>query len=66
MESPGPDRGGADAAIEACPFCSSVQADVYEIDLGVWAVYCPRCRASGPHTFSSQEAVSLWALRQRG
>jgi hypothetical protein len=54
---------GVGAALEACPFCSSGHQHIYEVDAGVWAVYCVQCEAVGPHTSSRQDAIARWGSR---
>lgn len=62
----GPNIGWVDPVIACCPFCASAQQQVYEIDTEVWAVYCPRCKAVGPHAASSQAAIEHWGSRHAG
>jgi hypothetical protein len=54
---------GARVAVKDCPFCSSEGQQIYEVDAGVWAVYCAQCEAVGPHTSSRQDAIARWANR---
>jgi len=59
-----PNDGGVDSVAAACPFCFSRQRQVYEMDAGVWAVYCVRCKAVGPHAASRQDAIAQWENRR--
>jgi len=54
---------GAVMTVKACPFCSSGHQHIYEVDAGVWAVYCSHCKAVGPHTSSRQAAIARWGSR---
>ena len=56
--------GLADNAIAACPFCMSNEQQVYEVDGGIWAVYCANCKTIGPHTSDAGEARSRWSERK--
>jgi len=53
----------AGVKVKACPFCSSGHQHIYEVDAGVWAVYCSQCQAVGPHTSSRQAAIARWGSR---
>jgi hypothetical protein len=54
---------GASMAARACPFCCSGRQQIFEVDAGVWAVYCVQCDAVGPHTSSKQDALARWGHR---
>ena len=54
---------GAGVAVKDCPFCSSGGQHIYEIDVGVWAVYCAHCKTVEPHTSSRLDAIARWGHR---
>jgi hypothetical protein len=54
----------AGMALKACPFCSSGHQHIYEVDAGIWAVYCSHCKAVGPQTSSRHAAIARWASRR--
>jgi hypothetical protein len=60
-----PHNGCAGEVIESCPFCSSNDQKVYEIDASVWAVHCGGCKTLGPHATTGQDAIARWGKTQR-
>jgi predicted RNA-binding Zn-ribbon protein involved in translation (DUF1610 family) len=55
------------STVQACPFCSSNNADIFERDEQLWSVSCPNCGAIGPEADSVNMATKLWnhgAVRQ--
>jgi len=49
--------------IMGCPFCGSIDQRSYEIDRGVWAIYCVNCKMIGPHKTNEIDAKKSWAQR---
>lgn len=34
--------------IKPCPFCGNANPTMEEVDMGVWALCCDKCNATGP------------------
>lgn len=49
-----------------CAFCGYDDVEIDEIDTGIIAVCCPKCKTIGPHTdgaHSTEQAIQKWNIR---
>jgi hypothetical protein len=49
--------------VAACPFCSHLHCEPFEIDRDMWAVMCSACYCIGPVGYCTGDAVEQWNLR---
>ena len=43
-----------------CPFCGSHRTGLFECDVDSWAAYCFSCKAIGPRSPSTGDAINRW------